>query len=166
MGKLEEQRKEIELKLTQIKCLEAIKKNLKPITEGEEFKSVSGEVNSWVEGYINSEIKLIEEGEPEPEPGESEDLSSEDTLILKQLVSQVKSKAAAPKPVAPQLKPVDPVRFAMDNKHLDGKRVRIETKDGPIKGKVHGVNPSNQTLVIQTDTGYEIEVPPSQVSVI
>lgn len=57
--------------------------------------------------------------------------------------------------------PEDPLRFALKYKHLEGKRVSIETNNGEVSGVIRGVNVPN--IVVETDTNYTIQVPPKDL---
>ena len=59
--------------------------------------------------------------------------------------------------------PADPLRFLAKWKHLDGKTVSFETKDGEVSGTVRGlVTPD---VIVVTSNGYNVKVAPTKLRV-
>ena len=76
---------------------------------------------------------------------------------------ETENQPVAPKPQAQP--PMDPLKFLMANKHLEGKKISFKTKDGIITGTVRGIS-LPASLKVETDTGYDISIPPSEVTVL
>lgn len=113
--------------------------------------------------FCNTNINALGNGSPVP--------------ALKPVIASGTSTPVEPDPLALKVdvtgkqvaqpmgdEPVDPLRFLIQHRHLDGKKVKFTTKDGEVTGIVRGLVVPNVKIV--TDNGYEVAVPPKELTVI
>lgn len=93
--------------------------------------------------------------------GSSQPNETIENPVVKEAVANT---AASVSPPSEDEEPRDPVRFLMKYRYLDGKRVKVETPNGEIEGRVKGL--VTPFIRIETNLGYEINVPPKAVRVL
>lgn len=173
MSPLEKQIQELNYKKNKIEYYTEIKERL--AQKDESYSDYQKEVDSELIKFIDSKIKELETGEKiKSKVTQASDIfSPEDLEILEQIIARVKNKPQQPqanlektisptKPKketpAPPVAAIDPVRFVMQNKHLDGRKVQVKSNDDNpnITGKVVGLDAP--WVIVKTDKGPTIKV--------
>lgn len=72
--------------------------------------------------------------------------------------------APSPPPQDPNQEPIDPLKFLLKYRGLDGKRVSFSSKDGKVEGTVRGL--VTPFIKVETDSGFVVDVPPRELKVI
>jgi hypothetical protein len=175
MSLLEQQIKELQLKKAKADFFKFLQQNLETLPVGEDFKEISGEVLAEMIEFIMHKIEEIESGKLTPPKEEAETLFTlKEANILKALAARAEGKTATtsttsntfgsdearvpPKPETPgqKAKRQDMIQFALANRHLEKKRVRVITSQGEVGGVVVGMIAPN--IIVKTDTGHEVPV--------
>ena len=152
MSRLEEQLKELQRRIQKAKLYQLIIQNLEAEKEDlEEFPGLLEEVSSDVIAFCKTRVESIEN------LGKGQETAKK--------VSPTPAPKENPQPQvteeAAQEEPSDPLLFLKKYKHLEGKTIKVYTKDGDVLAKVHGaVAPF---LKVVTETGYTISVKPSEI---
>jgi hypothetical protein len=159
MSKLEEQLKELSLKKKKVDYFKFLSDKLVDI-KNIEFKEVESEVKELLTQFISREINLIENGledtkkvSKEGDPSIPPIFDAESIKILNHLVEKAKHKfekpIEQPKESTPQKLPVsDKIRFAQQNRHLEGKTLTAKTLIGEVTGRVVGLDAPNILLQV------------------
>ena len=145
------------------------------------------EISGIVMNFIQDQINHIENGTPMPHTSSAEgQFTPEEVSYLKDMVTRFvnrtlqtdsanageASAGGAPGIFRPQ-QPTqsqqpqrkgnkDILTFAMEHKHLNGKRVIVHTKQGKVGGVVTGADMPN--LWVKTDTGHVVPVLPENLT--
>lgn len=169
MSTLDDQIKELQTKKLQADCYKKILESVESL-ELKTFEAVKDDILLNLNGYILKQIDNIENPVEKEDPTLDKtpgELTSDEMTILKQLAGRVTQRSDAfvqeELPKKPQVDRVDPIRFAKQYRHLDGKKVTVNTQNGPVSATVRGVDPSVGKLIVQTDTGHSIPADPANV---
>lgn len=185
MSKLEAQLKQLELKMKKVSFLHHILKSVEEYDE-KEWAEVKEEVVGLVQAFVEDTVDSIENG-TNPKQGSEvpawTKITEEDLLVLKKLSEGMKNRKAATKlandesftkdsaepaskPKNDVLGPHEMMNFAMEHRHLSGKKVRAASPEAgtTADGTVVGVVPP--FILVQTDKGPKIKVKPENISLI
>jgi hypothetical protein len=184
MSLLEQQIKELQLRKSKADLFKLVLEEIQTNPKKEQFAEVYEDVMAELAEFVSSRVAAIENGEerqPEKTPAE---LTEDDKTLLLALARRAKERVAQPEnnggafaneditiPKAParqqnpqkQAKRQDMLQFAQQHRHLDRKRVTVHTPQGDVGGTVVGAIAPN--LIIKTDTGHEVPVPPENITV-
>lgn len=177
MSKINDQIKDLQIKLKRIEFLNHILDSAKKY-EDKDFFEVKEEVISLLEGFVTSTIEGIESSsETLSKTTLKGEFSADDLNIVRSMVNRVKhKKQVTPDVNTPYEKPSTPVKkdlidpndkltFALENRHLANKKVSIANDKGlTVTGEVVGLDAPN--VIVRTDTGPTIQVPIGNVSLI
>jgi hypothetical protein len=145
------------------------------------------EVDTDIRNFLQSQIDFIENGKTLPavaEAGTGLGLTEEELAFVKTLFQRAAQKGVVSSGTyaeeAPENSPMsrpsqkksnqppgqkgnkDLLTFAMDHKHLNGRRVIASTKNGKIGGTVTGAEMPH--LWIKTDTGHVVPILPENLT--
>ena len=160
MSKLKEKLKELQSKLEEVRLYGDIIADLEEAKKMGAKKDTSApieKVMNAVIGFCKSQIDSIEEDAPErkievPGPSLVQPKTKEDRLETK-------------KEELTQAADNDPLRFLVKHKHLQGKTVKVSSKNGEVVGKVVSLAAPTH-VVVTTETGYTIQVTPDKLEVL
>lgn len=178
MSTIDDQIKTLQLKKKKIAFLKHILSSTKSYRDKELDAKASKEVIAALSKFVDDQIVIIETGN-DIEPVDSNDpsrFSDAQTEILRKIATRALLKTPGePKPVkqnntppSPQNRPdaaetPDKLSFALDNRHLAGKRVTVANDQNMrVLGEVVGLDAPN--VIVKTDTGPTIQVPLSNIS--
>lgn len=169
MSKIDDQIKELQVKKRKVEFLNSLKGFISNSTTSKEFSDVKKEIEILVNEFVENQIKIIEDGEAPKSENPANQLADNEVVVLKDMVTRFLSKTnqvtkekeiEVPKvQVEKQRIPMpqqDKISFALANRHLDHKRVKVITQNGNVSGIVCGLDAPN--VVVKTDNGYTIEV--------
>jgi hypothetical protein len=190
MSKIDTLIQELQQKKKKLDYLEYIKDILSGDQQCVDFVEVQEEVLGKLLPLIDK-LALEIEDSVEPESGTKTDqLSSDDVMILKRAVQNMRDKASskpqetrsspqenspydsgephksqqAPPKKHEKLPQQDKMNFAMDNRHLANKTVRVMSKDSDqvvTSGTVVGLDAPN--VIVKTVEGHTIGVPLNKI---
>ena len=191
MSKIDDLMKQLAEKKITIEAYNLIADSLGKTLEDKKFDQVREDVSGKIAEFIIGEIEAVEETAlasqtPQAQtPQSMEGFSPEDLGLLKALVDRAKGKNVQqrpqsqgafdddgemnpqPPPRNQQRKPnnaaPDKIKFALQNRHLEGKTVIFQGQNGMIEGVVRGLDAPK--VVVQTATGKNIDVPIDQIEV-
>jgi len=165
MSKIAEQIAQLKKKEKQVELLNHILESTKKY-DHKDFKEVKDEVVALLEKFVTKTIEAIESG---VNPTTSEVPVLNIAPQVPKAAEQPNAQTAAPsKPQSNSQKPTEmspneKLNFAMDNRHLAGKKVSVmNDKNIDIKGSVVGLDAPY--VLVKTDTGPTIKVPLERVS--
>lgn len=188
MNLLEQQLKDLQTKKEKITYLKEVIQALellgKPDEGNEPATEARGQVIAELTEFITNQVAAIESGNtiqivPTTQTSVGQ-FSEDDVATLKMVISRTRAKyqeslntntfanediTVPPKVVIPAKKPktTDMIRFAMENKHLERKRVIVHSKNGDVRGIVVGLLAPN--VIVQTETGHEVPVDLENITV-
>lgn len=175
MSKIDKLIQELQLKKKKIDYLKYIKEMLTGDQKCIDYVEVQEEVLSKLTPLIDKLAEAIEEGVEST----STVISKEEMDSIKLLLQKVKQKESNPvqprpesgggtPPVKPKkdvLSQNDKINFAMDNRHLGNKKVRVlNDKNMNIVGTVVGLDAPH--IIVKTEAGPTIEVPLEKVEMV
>ena len=182
MSKIDELMKQLEEKKITIEAYNLIADSLAKTLEDKKFDSVRDDVSGKIAEYIIGEIEAVEENalasqQPQVETQSSvPGFSQEDLGALRILLDKVKGKApqndgafsdGGNPPQQPRKRQTnaspDKIKFALANRHLEGKVVVFQGQNGLIEGTVRGLDAPN--VVVMTTTGKTLDVPIDEIEV-
>jgi hypothetical protein len=188
MSLLEQQIKELQLRKNKADLYKLVLEEIQTNPKKEAFAEVWEDVMTEFSEFVVSRVEEIENGQQKKAPGKPAELTEEDRDILKALATRAKERVntpvnsnsgafasddiTVPKNQPPQRNNAEAAKmarrndmllFAKDHKHLDRKRVTVHTPQGDVGGIVVGAIAPN--LIIKTDTGHEVPVPPENITV-
>lgn len=179
MTKIEEQIKELTLKKKTIEFLQHILRSVEDYNEND-FSEVQEEVVKIMRDFVSSKIEEIETGKKSESTKLAEDIAGftqDEVQALKQVVGKLKQKNIKQPPDpgkkeenSPQKRESTPsiqdaMSFAMQNRHLSGKKVTAQNdQGGTIEGQVVGTDFPN--LLVKTENGVVVKVPRERLSVL
>lgn len=172
MSTINDKIKLLQRKLATVERLNQVLSYVEGLGDPTDHPGLSKELSSVFKTFVETQISNLEAGsdlQPETVKVQPQQFSDEEVTILRSLIERVKTQSTGTQPPktvtpSPQSDRSDKIRFAMQNRHLDQKRVAIQTKDGTVKGKVVGLDAPH--VIVQTDTGYTVPVELEQVTVI
>ena len=179
MSKINDQIKELQNKLKRVEFLNHILDSAKNY-QNKDFADVKDDVVLLLEEFVTQTISAIENstGVTKEEQTQGQ-LSQEELSVVKGLVQKVQDRTngQAPaqnnpygpsQPAQPKKKLLDAndkLSFAMENRHLAGKRVMVANDQNmQVNGEVVGLDAPH--VQVRTDTGPVINVPIEKISVI
>jgi hypothetical protein len=127
-----------------------------------EHEGVAEEVLAVLGEFIASRKHHLESGAPEVAQAPAvEPFTPEEMTAIRALLQRLSQRATsdAPAPATPQPRVTDrndKLRFALENKSLENKRVSVDTEHGRVLGVVVGLDAPN--VIVKTDTGYTVPV--------
>lgn len=162
--KLREQEKRLERETRKVEFLTHILESAKEYKHAT-FTDVKQDVTSLLENFVKKTIEAIEAGT------EVTITVGPPTLNIVPMTPQAPSQPQVAGPA--QLQPVKPagdsvgpnekLAFALDNRHLGGKKVSVQNdKNITIRGEVVGLDAP--FVIVRTETGPTIKVPLEKVS--
>lgn len=171
MSKIDTLIQTLQLKKKKLDYLVYVEDLLKGDQKCIDFLEVQEEVLAKLLPLVKSLATEIEESvESSSKPQTVGELGAEDLKNLKVLADKIKQKTNDPMspPASPQQNPKQPnqipvpdkMNFAMDNRHLSNKTVRVlhkETKQPFTTGTVVGLDAPN--VIVKTVEGHTIGVP-------
>ena len=185
MSLLEQQIKELQLRKSKADLFRLVLEEIQTNPKKEQFSEVYEDVMAELAEFVSGRVSAIENGEerqPEKAPAE---LTEDDKSLLLALARRAKERVTQPEnnggaftneditipktPARPQNNPQkqakrqDMLQFAQQHRHLDRKRVTVHPPQGDVGGIVVGAIAPN--LIIKTDTGHEVPVPPENITV-
>ena len=185
MSKIDDLMKQLEEKKITIEAYNLIADSLGDTLKDTKFDNIREDVSGKIAEYIIAEIEAVEQSaglgasQPQEENATLSGFSQEDVGLLRNILDRAKGKTPQnngafseggnPPPQQPrQRRPVnaaapDKIKFALANRHLEGKTVVFQGNSGLIEGTVRGLDAPN--VVIQTDTGKTHEVPIDAIEV-
>lgn len=180
MSKLRESLERLRSLEQKIKVFENIKQSLLKGANELNTSDPEAEVLNEVISFIDKRISEIEEGNEKGWNGDVRPpFTPEQLKALHQMLQSTQQApvvtrgafineegAETPNPTPPKIKPthpVDPLKFAMQYRHLDRKEVIVTTAQGEVKAVVQGVDPTKQGLIVKTVTGHTAVVSPDTV---
>lgn len=186
MSLLEQQIKELQLRKSKADLFKLILEEIQTNPKKEQFSEVYDDVMAELAEFVSSRVQAIENGEAQKEQEKPAELTEDDKSLLLALARRAKERVTQPAsnagayadetditvPKAPQPRPnntakqakrTDMLQFAQQHRHLDRKRVTVHTPQGDVGGIVVGAIAPN--LIIKTDTGHEVPVPPENITV-
>jgi len=147
---------ELQKKLGKVGLFKRVIDSLETTFDDDDWKELVDEVKSDVEKFCLAQIELLEDGPeaiaPPPPPFMAIDVAN---------AEEEARAAVTPQPPPKPPSESDPLTFMLRNKPLAGKRVRFETKDGPVEGEV--VSLAYPNVILLTDTGHKIPVSPLEI---
>jgi hypothetical protein len=172
MSKIDTQIKELLTKKKKVDYINYLIDLVKNDTKCIDYEEVKTEIVSQIEPHLLKLVEQIESDGSLDTKDNKQSISQEDLQILKLLADKVKSKdSIEPKKVSntPQQKvsnqhasTQDKMNFALNNRHLAGKRVQVMNDQNlELYGKVVGLDAP--FVLIETDTGPVINVPLEKV---
>lgn len=181
MSKIQEQIKALQLKQKKIEYISYINDLISNDTKCIDFKEIQKEIVSKIEPFLLDLMTSIETDTPIKKE-ETSIFTEQEISILKSVANTIanKPKPSENKPFVelkdPQLKPSQPaptqelsindkMAFALGNRHLANKRVKVmNDKNVDISGVVVAIDAPN--VMVKTDTGPVIAVPVQNLSLI
>lgn len=186
MSLLEQQIKELQQRKSKADLFKLILEEIQTNPKKEQFAEVYEDVMAELAEFVSSRVQAIENGEERQPAKQPAELTEEDKDLLKALANRARERVSAPVqntgafadetditvPKTPQARPnnvakqakrTDMLQFAQQHRHLDRKRVTVHTPQGDVGGIVVGAIAPN--LIIKTDTGHEVPVPPENITV-
>lgn len=178
---IDAQIEELLVKKLQAEALRDLIELVLTFSKNEKYQKLGTFLEGNVIEYLESLKESIESGENliKANTKDVSSFSSDEIKILKILAQKSLSRAVSNPPTTPQKveankqeisnsdNPLDnitnPLEFSKTFRHLDNKEIILNTKDGPVEGKVVGSKPPR--LIVATVTGYKVEVKPSQIVV-
>lgn len=184
MSKIQDQIKELQLKQKKLDYISYVSDLLKNDKHCVDFKDIKEEILSQIDPFLLNLMERIESGtvtEAAPAKIATTGLNSDETAVLKVLAVEAAKRMSGgtvptqqrpaqpsspyssmdgtpPPPKKPITNTHDKMSFAMDNRHLGGKRVQvINDKNVDVRGVVVGLDAP--LVIVKTDTGPTIEVP-------
>lgn len=154
--KLKEQEKRLERETRKVEFLTHILDSAKDYDHAS-FKDVKDDVVSLMDNFVKKTIEAIEAGtEVTITVGPAFKAA---TPAPEAPTAQAPTQPAAPKKaIEDTVSPGEKLSFAMDNRHLAGKKVSVmNDKNLEIKGSVVGLDAPY--VIVKTDTGPTIKVP-------
>lgn len=180
MSNIDDQIKILQLKKKKIAFLKHILSSTKSYRDKDLDAKASKEVITSLSKFVDDQITIIETGEEiiqlngEFSEKELNALRTVASKVLQKGVTtgrqsgSVKNESNPPKPSGPQKRPdtvetPDKLSFALENRHLAGKRVTVANDQNmTVLGEVVGLDAPN--IIVKTDTGPTIQVPLGNVS--
>lgn len=158
--RLREQEKQLELEKRKVEFLNHILQSAKDYTH-KAFVDVKNDVIQLLTDFTTKAIQAIETGSTPvvAVPKDAQVFQSE---------TPANAATPAPAPAKPksadgEMGPGEKLNFALDNRHLGGKKVTIANdKNMTVTGTVVGLDAP--FVIVKTDTGPTIKVPLPQVS--
>jgi len=185
MSLLEQQIKELQQRKSKADLFKLILEEIQTNPKKEQFAEVYEDVMAELAEFVSGRVQAIENGEEKQPAKQPAELTEEDKDLLKALANRARERVSAPVqntgafadeditvPKNPQprannsqkqAKRQDMLQFAQQHRHLDRKRVTVHTPQGDVGGIVVGAIAPN--LIIKTDTGHEVPVPPENITV-
>lgn len=186
MSLLEQQIKELQQRKQKADLFKLMLEELQTNPKKEQFAEVWDDVLAEMAEFVSSRVQAIENGETQKDENKPAELTEDDKGLLLELARRAKQRVNQPAqntgafadetditvPKAParpqnntakQAKRMDMLQFAQQHRHLDRKRVTVHTPQGDVGGVVVGAIAPN--LIIKTDTGHEVPVPPENITV-
>jgi hypothetical protein len=151
MRTIQEKIKELQRAQAKIDLYVSIENQIKslPANEYQDLeKEVAEEFSRFVAARIKSINQQMTDSEPKP--------------IAVSNPTHMTPPAKEPQPKLANKK--DVLTFALENRNLEGKRVRLNTQHGQVLGVVVGLNFPN--ITVKTDTDFTVNVPLENLEVI
>lgn len=168
MSKIAEQIAQLKKKEKQVELLNHILESTKKY-DHKDFKDVKDEVVLLLEKFVSKTIEAIESGiDPINATIPTINIASQTPKAPEQpnvaVPQQLQTPTQPRDPSKPtELSPAEKLNFAMDNRHLAGKKVSVmNDKNIDINGSVVGLDAP--FVLVKTDTGPTIKVPLEKVS--
>lgn len=115
-----------------------------------------------VSAFCEAKIDLLGNGPVNQKPAPVQ-RPSESEVVNKPADSNLQKETV--KVVDPSTEePTDPLKFLLKWRHLEGKKVAFETRNGEVTGTVRGMVTPN--LKVELDTGYTASVRPTDIKVL
>ncbi len=180
MSKIDDQIKTLQLRKKKIQFLKHILSSTKSYRDKDLDQKASKEVIASLSKFVDDQISIIESGKEviqlkgEFSEKELNALRTVASKVLQKGVTtgrqsgSVQNESNPPKPPGPQKRTEtvdtpDKLSFALENRHLAGKRVTIANDQNmTVIGEVVGLDAPN--VIVKTDTGPTIQVPLGNVS--
>jgi len=184
MSLLEQQIKELQLRKSKADLFKLVLEEIQTNPKKEQFAEVYEDVMAELAEFVSSRVSAIENGEEKQPQKTPAELTEDDKTLLLALARRAKERvtqpennggafaneditipkqpSARPNNQAKQAKRQDMLQFAQEHRHLDRKRVTVHTPQGDVGGIVVGAIAPN--LIIKTDTGHEVPVPPENIT--
>lgn len=166
--KLREQERQLGLEKRKIEFLNHILESAKGY-DHEDFTEVKAEVVAMLGGFVTQAVHAIENNgklivtSEVQSPTTSQPALNTQGAETSRIQSQTPNEAAKPKSSEPIMSMNEKMNFALDNRHLAGKKVKVANdKNIDINGEVVGLDAP--FVLVKTDTGPTIKVPLGNVS--
>lgn len=173
MSKLDNQIKELQARKSKVECLVTVKKQVFEAVK--EYKAIGTEVRELVDSFIDAQVDIIENGET-PSLLSDNEFSKGELEVLHQLILRATPKVAKgmidnslknpesftpiekdnSTPVKPTAAVPDKIQFALANKHLDNKQVKVDVNGVQVIGVVVGLDAPH--VIVKTATGQTVQV--------
>lgn len=154
---LKEQEEKLKLEQLKVEFLKHIEESVISYNQPT-FASVKEDVVALVKKFVTESIVAIEGFEVKLIPNEDKSVN----VAIAVQVQPVPVVSVKPK-TEPELSPGEKMNFALDNRHLAGKKVSVlNDKNVDISGEVVGLDAP--FVLVKTTTGPTIKVPLANVS--
>lgn len=178
MATIQEQIKALQRTQAKIDALNKIRTDVASYSDHPEHEGLTAEIVAELSQFLDSQIDGLSNAKPiassqingSPVQASADGLKPEEVQVLKMLAEKAQGKmnapvASAPKSLASQKRPPqDILQFAQQNRHLEGKRIRLNTHNGPVLGKVVGLNYPN--IIVTTDTDHTVETDLEKIEIL
>jgi hypothetical protein len=168
LKQLKEQELQLQREKRKVELLNLILSSTKDLPQEIGFPDVKDEVVTLLGEFVKNATWAIETGSVLCYEADNRVPIIETTHRAPQIVSPVEQPVKpTPTPIAktgaPELSPNEKLNFALDNRHLGGKKVTVANdKNLVINGTVVGLDAPH--VLVKTDTGPTIKVPLDNVS--
>lgn len=140
LKQLKDQENRLRLDQRKIEFLQHILKSAETYDD-KDFNEVKSSVTEMLQGFVRAATTAIEQGSELKIPVTSSAVTpAESKVEIKNTVPAAQPKPQSPKTES-ELGPNDKLTFALQHRHLGGKKVQVNRKDGdPLKGTVVGLD--------------------------
>lgn len=166
ISSIDKQIAELQAKKLEIEALKAFVKAGSAIFKDDKYKDLKNYMLKNINSYIESQIESIESTGTISSIKKENNIEKQDLEFLKELrkraqkVTGEKLKKEPPSP-PDNTKNLDPLKFLTTFRHLENKKVIVNTQDGDVIATVIGLNHPN--IRVLTETNYRVDIDPSKI---